>query len=98
MWTFRWRRRLLVMPVSRTVGSAEVIALEDGLGPFFKPRQEAFPDATAEQWRGADAFDPDAATPDGQWLLRFRCFAVRTAERLVLVDTGIGPADAPAAS
>ena len=86
------------MPAIRTVGPAEVIALEDGLGPFFKPRQEAFPGATAEQWRTADAFDPDASTPDGQWLLRFRCFAVRTAEHVLLVDTGIGPADAPAAA
>lgn len=85
------------MPVIRTVGAAEVIALEDGLGPFFKPRTEAFPTATPEQWRRADAFDPDTTTAGGEWLLRFRCYAVRTADRLILLDTGIGPADSPAA-
>src|SRR6266540_256319 len=86
------------MPVIRAVGPAEVVALEDGLGPFFKPREDAFPDATPEHWRRADAFDPDAVTGDGQWLLWFRCFAVRVAGRVVLVDSGIGPADAPAAA
>jgi glyoxylase-like metal-dependent hydrolase (beta-lactamase superfamily II) len=85
------------MPAIRTVGTAEVIALEDGVGPFFKPREEVFPTATPEQWRRADAFDPGTATAEGQWLLRFRCYAVRTAQRLVLLDTGIGPADSPAA-
>jgi glyoxylase-like metal-dependent hydrolase (beta-lactamase superfamily II) len=85
------------MPVIRTVGPIEVIALEDGAGPFFKPRNEVFPAATPEQWRRADAFDPGTATVDGQWLLHFRCYAVRAAGRLILLDTGIGPADSPAA-
>jgi glyoxylase-like metal-dependent hydrolase (beta-lactamase superfamily II) len=86
------------MAAIRRVGPIEVIALEDGIGPFFQHREAAFPDATPEQWRRADAFDPDTVTADGGWLLRFRCFAVRVAGRLVVVDTGIGPADAPAAS
>lgn len=85
------------MPVIRPVGQAEVIALEDGVGPFFKPREKVFPAATPQQWSRADGFDPGTATVDGQWLLRFRCYAVRTAQRLVLVDTGIGPVDSPAA-
>jgi len=85
------------MPVIRTVGVAEVIALEDGVGPFFRPREEVFPEATLEQWHRADAFDPDTATTEGQWLLRFRCYAIRIADRMVLVDAGIGPADSPAA-
>ena len=86
------------MPVTRTVGAAEVIALEDGVGPFFKPRHEVFPGATVKQWRRADAFDPGSVTADNRWLLRFRCFAVRTGGRVILVDAGIGPADSPAAA
>jgi glyoxylase-like metal-dependent hydrolase (beta-lactamase superfamily II) len=86
------------MPVIRTVGPSEIIALEDGAGPFFRPREAVFPDATPGQWRQVDAFDPDTVSADGQWLLRFRCFAVRTAGRVILVDAGIGPADSPAAS
>ncbi|MEV4618801.1 MBL fold metallo-hydrolase [Asanoa sp. NPDC049573] len=37
-------------------------------------------------------------TAGGEWLLRFRCFAVRLGRRTVIVDTGIGPADSPAAT
>jgi glyoxylase-like metal-dependent hydrolase (beta-lactamase superfamily II) len=85
----------LGMPLSRPVGSATVIALQDGVGPFFEPRADAFPDATCEHWRLADERDPAAVTADGRWLLPFRCFAIRLADaRVILVDAGIGPADA----
>jgi len=76
-----------------------VTAFEDGAGTFFRPRDQAFPEATEEAWRRADAYDPGARTADGQWLLRFRCFAIQLDNGdTVLVDTGIGPVDAPAAA
>jgi glyoxylase-like metal-dependent hydrolase (beta-lactamase superfamily II) len=80
------------------IGSAEIIALPDAQGPFFSPREEAFPGATAAQWAAADRFDPGAVDADGQWRLQFRAFAIRTDEGLTVVDAGIGPADSPAAS
>ncbi|MFG1898745.1 MBL fold metallo-hydrolase [Micromonospora carbonacea] len=87
------------MPPRRTLGSITVTALTDGEGPFFQPREEAFPAATAEQWAATDRRDPGAVTGDGRWWLPFRCFALRAADGPVtLVDAGIGPADAPAAS
>lgn len=88
------------MPVvSRQVGSATVIALTDGEGTFFEPRVDAFPTATEELWQLADQFDPQAVTRDGQWLLQFRAFAIRLEDgQVILVDAGIGPADAPAAA
>ncbi|MFE9688387.1 MBL fold metallo-hydrolase [Micromonospora sp. NPDC005806] len=87
------------MPLTHTVGSITVTALVDGAGPFFQPREEAFPDATPAQWREADRRDPATVTPDGRWWLPFRCFALRTGDGPVtLVDAGIGPADALAAS
>lgn len=87
------------MPLSRSVGSATVIALEDGAGTFFEPREQAFPAATAEQWRAADRRDPAAVTLDGRWWLAFRCFAIRLdTGSTIVVDAGIGPADAPAAA
>jgi glyoxylase-like metal-dependent hydrolase (beta-lactamase superfamily II) len=86
------------MAVTRTIGRAIVVALEDGAGRFFEPRKTAFPTATEDHWRRADALDPGAAGVDGGWWLRFRCFAIVTgAGRTMLVDAGIGPADAPAA-
>jgi len=87
------------MPLIRRAGSATVIALEDGVGTFFRPRQEVFPKASAADWARADALDPGAVTPDGQWLLRFRCFAIcLDSGETVLVDAGIGPAGSPAAA
>lgn len=86
------------MPLSRAVGPVTVVALDDGEGLFFQPREQAFPQVTPELWRLADERDPGAVTADGQWRLRFRCFAVRSESGITLVDTGIGPADSPAAS
>ncbi|MEU5905757.1 MBL fold metallo-hydrolase [Micromonospora sp. NPDC047467] len=87
------------MPLSRTLGSITVTALTDGEGPFFQPRADAFPTATAAHWREADRRDPSSVTADGQWWLQFRSFALRVGDGPVtLVDAGIGPADAPAAS
>lgn len=80
------------------IGSAEIIALPDGDGPFFASREEAFPTATAEQWNAADRFDPEAVDAGGRWVLQFRAFAIRSERGLTVVDAGIGPADSPAAS
>jgi len=86
------------MPLTRALGPTTVVALHDGEGTFFQPREEAFPQVSAELWARADERDPGAVTADGQWLLRFRCFAVRHGDHVTLVDTGIGPADSLAAS
>ncbi|GAB2902038.1 MBL fold metallo-hydrolase [Streptomyces mayteni] len=83
---------------SLQIGPYTVIALADGVGPFFSPRSEAFPGASAEQWAAADRFDPGAVDADGRWRLRFRAFAIRGDRGVTLVDAGIGPADSPAAS
>ncbi|WP_173056538.1 MBL fold metallo-hydrolase [Phytohabitans houttuyneae] len=86
------------MPLTRALGPMAVVALHDGDGTFFQPREEAFPQVSDELWARADERDPGAVTADGQWLLRFRCFAVRHGDRVTLVDAGIGPADSLAAS
>jgi len=86
------------MPLTRTLGPATVVALQDGEGTFFQPREEAFPQVSAKLWARVDERDPGAVTADGQWLLRFRCFAVRHGDHVTLVDTGIGPAGSLASS
>ncbi|MFB9661031.1 MBL fold metallo-hydrolase [Glycomyces mayteni] len=80
------------------LGTHQIIALTDGVGPFLSARDLAFPDATPEQWADADALDPDAVDADGEWILQFRAFAIRSDRGVTLVDTGIGPAGAPAES
>lgn len=86
------------MPLTRSFGPTTIVALLDGEGPFFQPREQAFPQVTAEQWALADERDPGAVTSDGRWLLRFRCFAIRHGDHVTLVDAGIGPEDSLAAS
>jgi glyoxylase-like metal-dependent hydrolase (beta-lactamase superfamily II) len=87
------------MPSSRELGDLTVIALQDAEGPHFDTRKQAFPSATAVQWAAADGFDPGARTTDGRWWLWFRSFAIRYGDGPVtLVDAGVGPAGAPAAS
>ncbi|GGR53996.1 MBL fold metallo-hydrolase [Streptomyces roseolus] len=86
------------MSPSLRIGPYTVIALTDGEGPFFSPRAEAFPDATAAQWSAADRFDPGALDAEGRWWLRFRAFAIRSDRGVTLVDAGIGPAGSPAAA
>ncbi|WP_418959886.1 MBL fold metallo-hydrolase [Streptomyces tritici] len=78
------------------IGSTEIIALADGEGPFFSPRAEAFPDATADQWAAADRHDPGSVDAEGRWRLQFRAYAIRSDKGLTVVDAGIGPADGPA--
>ena len=86
------------MPTTRTFDSTTVVALADGEGPFFDRREIVFPDATAAQWSEADSRDPSSVR-DGAWWLRFHCFAIRLGSgRVILVDTGIGSATAPARS
>jgi len=80
------------MPIPRSVGKLTVTALQDAEGPFVMTREEAFAEATAEQWAAADAGDPAARGPAGEWWLRFRSYAIRYADGPVtLVDAGIGP-------
>ncbi|MEU9949574.1 MBL fold metallo-hydrolase [Streptomyces sp. NPDC047939] len=80
------------------IGATEIIALHDGEGPFFSPRAEAFPEASAAQWAEADRYDPGAVDAEGRWRLRFRAYAIRGDNGVTVVDAGIGPADSPAAS
>lgn len=83
------------MATSRAFDDLVVVALEDGEGPFFAPREQAFPDASPAQWAEADHRDP-ASVRDGGWWLRFRCFALRLGSgRVILVDAGIGSTTAP---
>ncbi|NES13841.1 MULTISPECIES: MBL fold metallo-hydrolase [Micromonospora] len=91
------RRRQPATTSSRSVGAYEVIPLLDAAGPFFLDRQLAFPAATPQDWERAREIDPGAFGPGQTWQLDFRCFAVRgPRDRLMLVDTGVGPDGSPA--
>jgi glyoxylase-like metal-dependent hydrolase (beta-lactamase superfamily II) len=60
---------------------------------------ESFPGASPETRRRAATLDPGSGTSDGRWLVHYRCFAVRLPDgTILLIDAGVGPAQAPAAS
>jgi glyoxylase-like metal-dependent hydrolase (beta-lactamase superfamily II) len=87
------------LALTLSIGAFQVVALFDASGPFFLTADEAFPTATPADWTRAEDLDPDAFGPDGGWNLDFRCYAVRRPDgRVVLVDTGVGRADSPAAT
>src|SRR5947209_6886215 len=79
---------------SVTVSGVEVTPLCDAIGPMGpsirRPLAEIFPNATAADWAGLDT---------AEWILHFHCYLLREdSGRTVLVDTGIGGTDSPAAS
>lgn len=80
---------------ARTVGRLSVLALRDARGPYVT-WEAGFPAASPRDWALARAFDPAAFALDGRWLLDFRAFAIVSEAGVTLVDTGIGPAGAPA--
>ncbi|MEJ3653107.1 MBL fold metallo-hydrolase [Actinomycetes bacterium KLBMP 9759] len=83
--------------VSKAHRAGRVHALCDGAGTFFEQLASAFPDATPADVAAAAALDPQAFAPDGSWRLHFHAFLVQLhAGGTVLVDAGIGDADAPA--
>ncbi len=73
------------MPNSFKVGDIDVTAVSDG--EFHVPATAYFAGTTAEQW------EPHARLLDDAGVLTFPlgCFVVRSGDRTVLIDTGIGP-------
>jgi glyoxylase-like metal-dependent hydrolase (beta-lactamase superfamily II) len=78
------------MPNTFKVGDLEVIAVSDGEVTF--PAMAYFAGTTAEQW------EPHARWIDheGNLVFPFGCFIVRSGDRRVLIDTGLGPIQAGA--
>ncbi|GAA3443475.1 MBL fold metallo-hydrolase [Planomonospora venezuelensis] len=71
-----------------TVAGVEVFPLRDAVGPMGESIRRPLPEMF-----------PGGCHHDGDWVLHFRCYLLRDAAgRTVLVDTGIGPEDSPAAS
>lgn len=72
-----------------TVAGVEVTALCDAVGPMGAAILRPLPEMFAGSWLAAD--EP--------WTLHFHCYLLRdAADRLTLVDTGVGGVDSPAAS
>jgi glyoxylase-like metal-dependent hydrolase (beta-lactamase superfamily II) len=85
---------------SRTlaIGSVQVTAVCDVVGDFPAPLARAFPRVEAAAWAPWRRRHPDAFGGADRWRLRDWCFVVRSRDRVVLVDTGVGGPGTPGAS
>ena len=81
---------------SARVGNVEVVALCDGVVGSSSPIEESFPGGAPGTWDDVRARYPGTVSDAGHWLLHVHAFALRSAGRTILVDTGFGPATAPA--
>jgi glyoxylase-like metal-dependent hydrolase (beta-lactamase superfamily II) len=77
------------------VGEVEISALLDVDVPD-EPIADAFPGAPAERLLEAKATHPEIYTPDDAWRLRIRAWLIRHPGGVILLDTGVGPENAPA--
>ena len=70
-----------------TIGNVEIISLTDGRGDM--PPEDVFPDSTMDIWRNeyGDLLDGEVIHP------RFGVFGVRSAGKLIVVDTGLQAPD-----
>jgi glyoxylase-like metal-dependent hydrolase (beta-lactamase superfamily II) len=81
---------------STTVGHVQVIALLDGRADLRTPMVEAFPDAPADALLAERDRFPDVYGSGDVWRLAIWAWLVRHPGGLLLMDTGVGPASAPA--
>ena len=75
---------------SITAGTVEVVTLTDVEGPFFRLDQ-LFPGVPWEEWKPYSVRYPWAFTDERTIGGRIGGYLVKTRDRNILVDTGIGP-------
>lgn len=74
------------------VGDIEIVALSDGVMKV--SYRSVFPDTPASVWEGYRERFPDAYDSDG-FLTNIGVFLIRSAGKITLVDTGLGPDGSP---
>lgn len=78
------------------VGNVEIIGISDGICDL---RLDLFwPDKTAEDWRPYRERYASVFGGENVWRSDIGCYLIRTPRTLVLVDTGVGPIEAPFAA
>lgn len=78
------------------VDDVEVVSLLDGVEDLDGPSGESFPAVPPEAWPGIREAWPELMSARGTWRLHVRCVLIRSPQRLVLVDTGVGHLLSPA--
>ena len=75
------------------IGSTEVVFVTDAQipSPFPLSLEQTFPTVSEEEWREFRGMYPYTFDSSGTWSSRVGCGLIRTPERNILVDTGVGP-------
>ena len=77
------------MPQSKlSVGNVEILVLHDS--EMELPMNETFPDVPADAWTPYQQRYPEAFNGTENLRVHFECYLVRSQERIILVDTGLG--------
>jgi glyoxylase-like metal-dependent hydrolase (beta-lactamase superfamily II) len=78
---------------TRRIGGVEVTPLCDMVADFPRPFARAFPTIPAERHDEFRARYPEQFRGPEAWQIHDHCYLIRTAGRLILVDTGVGDRD-----
>jgi glyoxylase-like metal-dependent hydrolase (beta-lactamase superfamily II) len=81
---------------SLRIGGVEVVALCDAVLSSSSPGSGSYPGVDQRHWREARERHPELFADDGRWRFHVHVYVVRSEGRIFLLDTGIGPASAPA--
>jgi glyoxylase-like metal-dependent hydrolase (beta-lactamase superfamily II) len=79
------------------VGAVQLIAVCDVVGDYPVALDLAFRGVERAAWEPYRRRFPEVFNGPDRWRLRDWCFVVRARDRVVLVDTGVGPAGTPGA-
>jgi hypothetical protein len=77
-----------------TIGNVEILGLSDATVDYPWPLVQLFPSAPAEAWEPYRRRYPSVFSGSDVWRSDFGCYLIRSEDRRILVDTGIGPAGA----
>jgi glyoxylase-like metal-dependent hydrolase (beta-lactamase superfamily II) len=79
----------------KAFGAVRVLALRDAVVDYPWPLAELFPGVADDAWEQFRERFPTAFGGPHVWRSSYRCYLVRSEDRTVLVDTGMGPAGSP---
>src|SRR5687768_13804723 len=78
-----------------TIGSVNIYGVSDGARGHRLRIDELFPSEQALDWEEYRRSYPNTFVDSNTWLEEFGCYLIVSQGRNVLVDTGIGSAEAP---
>jgi glyoxylase-like metal-dependent hydrolase (beta-lactamase superfamily II) len=77
------------------IGEVEVVVITDSLGPFLFPAGRIFPTVSEAEWTNMRQRYPSAFSAHDVLMAHVSCCLIRSRERTILLDTGVGLRDAP---